>query len=40
MMKNFMISGGLLQRQEARGDPGGKGVTPIPGEVEVMTTFD
>jgi hypothetical protein len=40
MMKNFMTLWAFSKGQKPKGDSGGKGVTPIPREVEVMTIFD
>jgi hypothetical protein len=40
MMKKFMTSGAFSKGSKMGGDPGGKCVAPIPGEAEVMTSFD
>jgi hypothetical protein len=40
MMKNFMTSGAFSKDRMSGGDPGGKSMTPISGEAEVMTIFD
>jgi hypothetical protein len=40
MMKNFMTSGAFSKGRKPGGDLGGKSVTPILGETEVMTIFD
>jgi hypothetical protein len=42
MMRNFLTLGAFSKgrKPEGGGDLGGKGATPNPGEVEVMTNFD
>jgi hypothetical protein len=37
MMKSFMISGALSKGKKPKGDPGAKGVAPIPGEEAART---
>jgi hypothetical protein len=39
MMKNLKTSRVFSRGRKPEGDPGGKGATPIPIEVEVMTIF-
>jgi hypothetical protein len=40
MIKNFMTSGFLTRGKEPKGDLGGKGATPFPGEEAVMTVYE
>jgi hypothetical protein len=39
MMKNFMASGALSKGKNSYGDPGEKGVTPVPGEEVFMLIY-
>jgi hypothetical protein len=40
MMKNLMTFEAFSKGRKPEADPGGKGVTPVPREMEVMTIFD
>jgi hypothetical protein len=39
MMKKFMTAGTFSKGNRSEGDLEGKGVTPLPGETEVMAVF-